>query len=51
MVKNPPANAGYTGLMPDWEDLTCFGATKPVLQLLKPSYVEPMLSQQEKPPQ
>jgi len=37
--------------MPDWEDLTCFGATKPVLQLLKPSYVEPMLSQQEKPPQ
>ena len=48
MVKNPPANAGYTGLIPDWEDLTCFGATKPVPQLLKPSYIEPMLSQQEK---
>ena len=28
VVKNPPANAGDTGLL--WEDPTCHGAAKPV---------------------
>ena len=51
MVKNPPANAGGTGLIPGQEDPTCCGATKPVattteahvLQLLKPVRLEPVL--------
>ena len=30
MVKNPPANAGDTGLIPGPEDPTCHEATKPV---------------------
>ena len=30
VVKNPPANAGNTGLIPVWEDPTCHGAPKPV---------------------
>ena len=30
VVKNPPANAGDTGSIPDLEDPTCHGATKPV---------------------
>ena len=30
VVKNLPANAGDTGLIPVQEDPTCFGATKPV---------------------
>ena len=30
MVKNPPANAGDTGLIPDWENSTCLATTKPI---------------------
>ena len=30
VVKNPPANAGDTGLSPGPEDPTCYRATKPV---------------------
>ena len=30
MVKNPPANARDTGLMPDWENSTCLATTKPM---------------------
>ena len=29
-VKNPPANAGETGSVPDLEELTCWGATEPM---------------------
>ena len=29
VVKNPPANAGDTGLIPVWEDSTCHGGTVP----------------------
>ena len=29
VVKNPPANAGDMGSIPDSEDPTCLGATKP----------------------
>ena len=28
VVKNPPAEAGDMGLIPDWEHSTCYGATK-----------------------
>ena len=46
VVKNPPANAGDMGSVPDSEDRTCLGAIKPecynysrahVLQQLKPA--------------
>ena len=30
MDKNPPTTAGDMGLIPDWEDRTCQGATEPV---------------------
>ena len=30
VVKNPPANAGDTGLILLWEDSTCQDATKPL---------------------
>ena len=30
VVKNPPANAGDTGLSQNWEDPTCHRATKPM---------------------
>ena len=30
MVKNPPANAGDTGSISNWEEPTCQGATESV---------------------
>ena len=33
-VKNPPANAGDTGSIPDWGYPTCHRAAKPVLLIL-----------------
>ena len=57
MVKNPPANEGTWVRSLVWEDPTCCGGTKPVRhnyrarvpQLLKPSCLEPMLRNKEKP--
>ena len=37
MVKNPPANAGYVGLIPGLEDSTCCGATRPICHTSKPA--------------
>ena len=56
VVKNLPANAADTSLIPVREDPTCHGATKPmshncgahVRQLLKPTDLVPMLCN-EKP--
>ena len=52
VVKNPPANAGDTGLMPSlgrshllWDNYTC------VLQILKPLRPRARAPQQETPPQ
>ena len=60
MVKNPPANAGDTDLIPDEEDPTRHGATKPMdwasaLELRAATtelpYPRASAFQQERPPQ
>ena len=57
MVKNPPASAEDMGSVPGQKDPMCFRATKPlrhnywagVLQLLKPSSLEPVLCNKRSP--
>ena len=41
VVKNPPANAGDTGLIPGLGNPTCHGATKPMLYNYWPCALEP----------
>ena len=60
VIKNLPAKAGDTSLIPDWEDSTCHWACAPetrscndwahVLQLLKPEHPGAPVPPQEKPP-
>ena len=46
MVKNPPANAGDTGLIPGLRDPTCSGVTKPqLLNLCSRAWKPQLLSQ------
>ena len=51
VIKNPPANAGDMGSMPDpmWEDLTCHGAPKPGRHNTKACIARACAPQQEKP--
>ena len=41
VVKNPPANAGGTGSIPDLEDSMCWGAAKPMCHNYWACAVEP----------